>query len=61
MAINAGVSAVNIPFIGNVDFLIFYPLLVIPLAVIFVSNAVNLLGGFNGLQPGMTLVAGKSS
>lgn len=58
MAINAGVSVVNIPFVGNVNFGIFYPLLIIPLAVIFVSNAVNLLGGFDGLQPGMTLVAG---
>ena len=58
MAINAGVSTVSIPFIGNVDFGLVYPLLIIPLAVIFVSNAVNLLGGFDGLQPGMTLVAG---
>jgi UDP-N-acetylglucosamine--dolichyl-phosphate N-acetylglucosaminephosphotransferase len=58
MAINAGVSTINIPFVGNVNFLIFYPLIIIPLAVIFVSNAVNLLGGFDGLQPGMTLVAG---
>jgi len=58
MAINAGVSVINIPFLGNVDFGIFYPLLIIPLAVIFVSNAFNLLGGFDGLQPGMSLVAG---
>ncbi len=58
MAINAGISVVNIPFLGNVDLGLFYPLLIIPIAVIFVSNAVNLLGGFDGLQPGMTLVAG---
>jgi UDP-N-acetylglucosamine--dolichyl-phosphate N-acetylglucosaminephosphotransferase len=58
MAINAGVSVINIPFLGNVDFGLFYPLLIIPLAVIFVSNAFNLLGGFDGLQPGMSLVAG---
>ena len=58
MAINAGVSVINVPFIGNLDLGLLYPLLVVPLAVIFVSNAVNLLGGFDGLQPGMTVIAG---
>ncbi len=58
MAINAGISTVTVPFIGTVDFGILYPLLILPIAIIFVSNAVNLLGGFDGLQPGMTLIAG---
>lgn len=58
MAINAGVSVVNVPFIGMVDLLYFYPLIILPLAIIFVSNAVNLLGGFDGLQPLMALIAG---
>ncbi len=57
MAINAGVAYVHIPLLGLVDFGIIYPLLIIPLAVIFVSNAFNLLGGFDGLQPGMAIVA----
>jgi UDP-N-acetylglucosamine--dolichyl-phosphate N-acetylglucosaminephosphotransferase len=57
MAINAGVSSVSIPFIGTLELGVLYPLLIIPLAVIFVSNAVNLLGGFDGLQPSMTLIA----
>ncbi len=57
MAINAGVHTLNVPFIGMVQFGLFYPIVVIPMLVIFVSNAVNLLGGFDGLQPGMTLVA----
>ncbi len=57
MAINAGVTYVHIPIIGVFDFGIFYPLIIIPLAVIFVSNAFNLLGGFDGLQTGMGLVA----
>ena len=57
MAINAGVSMVNVPFLGPVEFGLMYPLLILPLAVIFVSNAFNLLGGFDGLQPGMALVA----
>jgi UDP-N-acetylglucosamine--dolichyl-phosphate N-acetylglucosaminephosphotransferase len=57
MAVNAGVSVVAVPFIGPVNFGILYPIIVLPLAVIFVSNAFNLLGGFDGLQPGMALVA----
>jgi UDP-N-acetylglucosamine--dolichyl-phosphate N-acetylglucosaminephosphotransferase len=57
MAINAGVNHIIIPFIGNLSLGILYPLIVIPLAVIFVSNSFNLLGGFDGLQPGMGVVA----
>ncbi len=57
MAINAGVGNITFPFIGQISFGYLYPLLIIPLAVIFVSNAVNLLGGFDGLQPGTTVVA----
>lgn len=57
MAINAGVSTVFIPFLGTVALGYLYPLLVLPIAVIFVSNAFNLLGGFDGLQPSMALIA----
>ena len=57
MAIAAGTSLVNVPFFGVVDFGIFYPLIILPLAVVFVSNAFNLLGGYDGIQPGMALVA----
>jgi UDP-N-acetylglucosamine--dolichyl-phosphate N-acetylglucosaminephosphotransferase len=57
MAINAGVSSVEIPFVGLVHLGLLYPLIVIPLAVIFVSNAFNLLGGFDGLQPMTSLIA----
>ncbi len=57
MAINAGIHAVDIPFLGLVQLGYLYPLIIIPLAVVFVSNSVNLLGGFDGLQPSMTLIA----
>ncbi|MEM3181124.1 MAG: hypothetical protein QW091_00815 [Candidatus Micrarchaeaceae archaeon] len=57
MAINAGVNVVRVPFIGNISLGLWYPLLVLPLAIIFASNAVNLLGGFDGLQPGMGAIA----
>ncbi len=57
IAINAGVSIVRIPFIGTVSFGVLYPLVIIPLAVVFASNAFNLLGGFDGIAGGTGLVA----
>ncbi len=57
MAVNAGTSIITVPVIGSLNLGIVYPLIIIPLAVIFVSNSVNLLGGFDGLQPGMMLIA----
>ena len=57
IAVNAGVSIIRIPFLGAVDFGILYPLVIIPLAVIFVANAFNLLGGFDGISGGTGLIA----
>jgi len=57
MAVNVGVSIVHVPIYGALNLFWLYPLVVLPLAVIFVANAVNLLGGFDGLQTGMTGVA----
>jgi len=58
MAINAGVSTVHIPFLGLVHFGIFFPIIIIPLSVMFVTNSYNLLGGFNGLEASTGLIAG---
>lgn len=49
MAINAGVSIVRIPLIGNIALSFYYPLIVVPLAIMFGANAFNLLGGFDGI------------
>lgn len=57
MAINAGVSTVRLPILGAVNFGLIYPLIVIPLAVIFASNSFNLLGGFDGIATGSGLIA----
>ncbi|MGC8669908.1 MAG: hypothetical protein ACP5TL_02020 [Candidatus Micrarchaeia archaeon] len=60
MAINAGNALVDVPFFGMVNFGIFYPLLIIPLAVIFAANAYNLLGGFDGIasEPAFVMMIG---
>ena len=52
MAVNAGISTISIPFIGAVNFGILYPLLILPLAIIFAANSFNLLGGFNAIESG---------
>lgn len=56
MAINAGETIMSVPFLGPIDFGILYPLLLVPIGVVGASNAVNLLGGFNGSEAGMGLV-----
>ena len=56
MVVSAGETMMTIPIIGSVNFGYLYPLLLIPLAVVFTSNAVNLLGGFNGSEAGMGIV-----
>lgn len=56
MVINAGESVMNIPFVGNVDFGLLYPLLLVPAAIIVTSNGFNMLAGLNGLEAGFGAV-----
>ena len=56
MVVMAGHSQMDIPFIGSVDFGIFYPLIIVPIGIFGAANMVNMLGGFNGLEAGMGLV-----
>ncbi len=57
MAIKEGYSVIRIPFMGIVNFGIFYPLVLVPLGITGAANAVNMLAGFNGLEVGMGVVA----
>jgi UDP-N-acetylglucosamine--dolichyl-phosphate N-acetylglucosaminephosphotransferase len=56
MAVNAGISKMNFPFIGTVELGMVYPLVLIPLAVLCCCNATNFLAGFNGLEAGMGII-----
>jgi len=47
----------RIPFVGLIDFGIFYSLVLVPLGITGAANAVNMLAGFNGLEVGMGMVA----
>jgi UDP-N-acetylglucosamine--dolichyl-phosphate N-acetylglucosaminephosphotransferase len=56
MVINAGHSSISLPFIGDVNLGILYPLLFVPIGIIGASNGFNMLAGYNGLEAGMGLI-----
>ena len=56
IVINAGVHELSIPFIGAINFGIFYPLVIIPLAVGFVTTTYNFMAGYNGLEAGLGVI-----
>lgn len=60
MVVTVGHSEMVVPFLGMVDFGIFYPLLLVPIGVMAASNLVNLLGGFNGVEAGVGFVVGST-
>jgi UDP-N-acetylglucosamine--dolichyl-phosphate N-acetylglucosaminephosphotransferase len=57
MVVRVGVTYIHLPFIGAVDFGILYNLILIPIAVVCVTNAYNLLAGMNGLESGLGIIA----
>lgn len=60
IAVGAGSWTMVFPFIGTVNWGIIYPLVLLPVALLFVSNVVNMLAGTNGLTASMSLVASTS-
>jgi UDP-N-acetylglucosamine--dolichyl-phosphate N-acetylglucosaminephosphotransferase len=58
MVVTAGHTQMSLPFLGTIQFGIFYTLLLIPIGVMAASNLVNLLAGFNGLEAGVGAIVG---
>jgi UDP-N-acetylglucosamine--dolichyl-phosphate N-acetylglucosaminephosphotransferase len=56
MAVNAGHHEMALPVFGLVDFGVFYPLVIIPLAITGAANGFNMLAGFAGLEAGMGVI-----
>ena len=56
IVISAGHHVMNVPFLGNVSLGKFYPLLIVPIAIIGASNGFNMLAGLNGLEAGMGII-----
>ena len=57
VAVNAGVTSMDVPFIGFVNLGVLYALVLIPIGITGASNVTNMLAGFNGLEAGMGSVA----
>lgn len=54
--VNAGVSEMTLPFIGLIDFGILFPIVIVPVVVIFTANSFNMLAGYNGLEAGNGII-----
>lgn len=54
--LNAGTSKMVLPFLGVVDFGILYPLVIVPLGIIFATNSFNMLAGMNGIEAGNAII-----
>jgi UDP-N-acetylglucosamine--dolichyl-phosphate N-acetylglucosaminephosphotransferase len=57
MAVRAGNSSIDIPFVGSTDFGIIYSIVLVPLGVTGAANAANMMAGFNGQEVGVGSVA----
>ena len=56
VVINAGVSTINLPLIGSINFGLLYPLLLIPLGIAGATTTYNFLAGYNGLETGQGIL-----
>ena len=56
IVINAGESAINVPFFGIVNFGVFYPLILIPLWIVGAATTYNFLACMNGLEAGQGII-----
>ena len=56
MVINAGKSTISLPFIGNYDLGLLYPLIIIPIGIIGATTTFNFLAGYNGLESGQGII-----
>jgi UDP-N-acetylglucosamine--dolichyl-phosphate N-acetylglucosaminephosphotransferase len=56
MVINAGQSVMSVPLLGQVDFGLLYPLIIIPVGIAGAANGFNMLAGYNGLEAGLGII-----
>jgi UDP-N-acetylglucosamine--dolichyl-phosphate N-acetylglucosaminephosphotransferase len=56
IAILGNGTSAFIPIIGNVEFGVFYSLLIIPIIILVTTNGFNMIAGYNGLEAGMGML-----
>ncbi|MHA2026491.1 MAG: hypothetical protein ACW98U_11370 [Candidatus Thorarchaeota archaeon] len=56
VVVSVGTPEMEIPFIGTINFGIFYALLIVPLMMTFIVDSTNMYGGMNGLEAGLSII-----
>lgn len=56
IAVGAGTRIMYLPFIGVINWGYLYPLVLLPVGMLFVSNVVNMLEGMNGLGASLSMI-----
>ena len=56
IVVSVGTPTMTIPFIGTINFGIFYALLIVPLLMTFIVDSTNMYGGMNGLEAGLSTI-----
>jgi len=56
MVINAGESSMIVPFVGTINFGLWYPLFLIPLGIVGCTTTFNMLAGYNGLEASQGII-----
>jgi UDP-N-acetylglucosamine--dolichyl-phosphate N-acetylglucosaminephosphotransferase len=56
VAVSVGNPTMSIPFIGTINFGIFYALFIVPLMMTFIVDSTNMYGGMNGLEAGLSSI-----
>jgi len=60
IAVGAGSRTMALPLIGTINWGLLYPLLLLPIGLLFVSNVVNMLEGMNGLGASLSMITAFS-
>ena len=56
IVINAGHQEIALPFLGNIQLGLIYPLIFIPLGILGATTTYNFLAGFNGLEASQGII-----
>lgn len=60
IAVGAGSWVMILPFVGLIEWGLIYPLFLLPVGLLFVSNVINMLAGTNGLSTLLSLIISSS-
>ena len=56
VVVNAGSSEMGLPLLGSTELSYLYPFIIIPLGIIGATNGFNMIGGYNGLEAGLSVI-----